>query len=29
MGVVDWIVKAQDRSKWQTFEDMVMNIQVP
>jgi len=29
MVVVDCIVKAQDRGKWQAFEDMVMNIQVP
>ena len=26
---MDWITLAQDMDKWQTFANMVMNIQVP
>jgi hypothetical protein len=28
-GIVDWIDLAQDRNKWQVFENATMNLQVP
>ena len=28
-GDMDWIDLAQDRERWRTFENAVMNLQVP